>query len=38
LKRLGCAGQVAIAASQYDDLFVVVPKGNGTAELIRLKY
>ena len=38
LKKLGCAGEVTIGASQYDDLFVVVPKGNAAAELIHLKY
>jgi broad specificity phosphatase PhoE len=38
LKKLGCAGDVTIGASQYDDLFVVAPKNGGKAELVRLKY
>jgi len=38
LKKLRCSGEVSIASSQYDDLFVVVPKGNGAAELVWLKY
>jgi len=38
LKDLGCADDVRIAAAEYDNLFVVVPKGAGAAELIRLRY
>jgi broad specificity phosphatase PhoE len=38
LKNLGCAGEIKIAAAEYDNLFLVVPKGPGTAELIRLRY
>ncbi|MEP6993423.1 MAG: phosphoglycerate mutase family protein [Acidobacteriota bacterium] len=37
LKALGCAGDVAIAPAEYDNLFVVVPK-DGTAEMMRLRY
>jgi broad specificity phosphatase PhoE len=37
LKALGCAGEFEIAADEYDNVFVVVPKGE-KAELIRLRY
>ncbi len=38
LKRLGCPGEVTIGAKAHDDLFVVVPRGNAPASLVRLKY
>ena len=38
LQALGCAEPVTIAPAEYDDLFVVVPKGNRTATLVRLRY
>jgi broad specificity phosphatase PhoE len=37
LKALGCAGDFKIASDEYDNLFVVVPKGEG-AQLLRLRY
>jgi probable phosphoglycerate mutase len=37
LKALGCASEVSIAQEEYDNLFIVVPKGD-KAELIRLRY
>jgi broad specificity phosphatase PhoE len=38
LKALGCPGAISIAADEYDNLFVVVPKPDGTATLVRLRY
>ena len=38
LKAFGCAESVSIAADEYDNLFVVVPKGTGPATLVRLRY
>ena len=38
LKVLGCQDEITIAPRDYDDLFVVVPEGEGTATLVRLKY
>ncbi len=38
LKALGCAETVAIAPAEYDNLFVVVPKADGSATLLRLRY
>jgi broad specificity phosphatase PhoE len=38
LKALGCAEAVTIAAAEYDNLFVIVPKGGGPATLVRLRY
>jgi len=38
LKALGCAEKVTIASGEYDNLFVVVPKADGTATLVRLRY
>ncbi len=38
LNAFGCAESVSIADDEYDNLFVVVPKGNGPATLLRLKY
>ena len=37
LKALGCTTEISIAQEDYDNLFVVVPKG-GTAELVRLRF
>jgi broad specificity phosphatase PhoE len=38
VKALGCAEEVTIAAPDYDNLLVVVPKGAGAATLVRLSY
>lgn len=40
LRVLGCQDEITIAPRDYDDLFVVVPKGEATATLVlvRLKY
>jgi broad specificity phosphatase PhoE len=38
LSALGCAEKVTLAADEYDDIFVVVPKGESAATLVRLKY
>ena len=38
LKVLGCREEITIAPRGFDDLFVVVPKGEGAATLVRLKY
>ncbi|MGH9365128.1 MAG: histidine phosphatase family protein [Thermoanaerobaculia bacterium] len=38
LKVLGCQEEITIAPRDYDDLFIVVPKGEGTATLVKLKY
>ena len=38
LKALGCAEDITIAASQYDDLFAVIPRGDGPPVLLRLTY
>jgi 2,3-bisphosphoglycerate-dependent phosphoglycerate mutase len=38
LKALGCSESIEIAASQYDDLFAVVPGVGGSATLLRLTY
>lgn len=38
LKALGDAETVTIASNEYDDLFVVVPKGAGKATVLRLRY
>lgn len=38
LKALGCSEPVSIAADEYDNLFIVVPTGNGPAALLRLRY
>jgi broad specificity phosphatase PhoE len=38
LKALGCAEDITIAASQYDDLFAVVLRGDGPPVLLRLTY
>jgi phosphohistidine phosphatase SixA len=38
LRRLGAAEDVTIADSQYDDIFVVVPREHGASILLRLKY
>jgi broad specificity phosphatase PhoE len=38
LKAFGCPDDVTVAPLAYDDLFVVAPKKDGGATLIRLKY
>jgi len=38
LSAFGCAEKISLAADEYDDLFVVVPKSEGTAALVRLRY
>jgi broad specificity phosphatase PhoE len=38
LQALGCAEKISLAADEYDDIFVVVPKSDGTSTLVRLKY
>ncbi|HEY3204799.1 MAG TPA: phosphoglycerate mutase family protein [Thermoanaerobaculia bacterium] len=38
LKTLGCPGEITIAPGEYDNLFVVVPKGDGMATTVRLRY
>ena len=38
LAALGNREKIEIAASQYDDLFVVVPKAGGAPTVVRLKY
>ena len=38
LKALGCAEDITISASQYDDLFAVVPSGAAPPVLLRLTY
>ena len=38
LKLLGCPEEVTIAPQEYDNVFVVVPKADGTATLVRLRY
>jgi len=38
LAALGCAEKITLGADEYDDIYVVVPKANGAATLVRLKY
>jgi len=38
LASLGCREVVAIADDQYDDLFVVLPRGGSPPAMLRLKY
>ena len=38
LNALGCAEKISLAADEYDDIFVVVPKSGGTATLLKLRY
>jgi len=38
LKALGCTEDITISASQYDDLFAVVPRAGGPPVLLRLTY
>jgi broad specificity phosphatase PhoE len=38
LKALGCEESVSIASDEYDNLFVVVPRKNDSATLVRLRY
>jgi broad specificity phosphatase PhoE len=38
LETLGCEEKISLAADEYDNLFVVVPRAGGTAMLLRLRY
>jgi broad specificity phosphatase PhoE len=38
LKLLGYPGDIAIARTEYDNLFVVVPQDNGSPAVVRLRY
>lgn len=38
LQALGCTEKISLGAGEYDDIFVVVPKRDGTATLVRLRY
>jgi broad specificity phosphatase PhoE len=38
LERLGCAEKVTLGDAEYDNLFVVAPKADGAAALLRLRY
>ncbi len=38
LKAFGCSESVSIAADEYDNLFVVVPKEGAAPTLVRLRY
>jgi len=38
LAALGDPGKIEIPATQYDDLFVVVPRVGGPPSVVRLKY
>jgi broad specificity phosphatase PhoE len=38
LKALGCPGDFKIASDEYDNLFLVVPKADGPATLLHLRY
>jgi 2,3-bisphosphoglycerate-dependent phosphoglycerate mutase len=38
LKALGCAENLTIPTGRYDDLFTVVPRGDGPPVLLRLTY
>lgn len=38
LKALGCPGEITIAPTEYDNLFVVVPRLEGPPTLLRLRY
>jgi broad specificity phosphatase PhoE len=38
LSALGCPEPISIAAEEYDNLFVVVPRGSGPPVLLRLRY
>lgn len=38
LKALGAPDAITLAKDEYDNLFVVAPKGNGTATLVRMRY
>ncbi|HEY3171484.1 MAG TPA: histidine phosphatase family protein [Thermoanaerobaculia bacterium] len=38
LTALGHREKIEIAASQYDDLFVIVPRAGGPPSVVRLKY
>jgi len=38
LSAFGCTEKISLAADEYDDIFVVVPKREGGATLVRLRY
>jgi phosphohistidine phosphatase SixA len=38
LSALGCPGEITIGANEYDNLFVVVPRGGRAPELLRLRF
>jgi broad specificity phosphatase PhoE len=38
IKALGCPQDITIAKGEFDDLFVVIPRGKTAPLLIRLKY
>ena len=38
LKALGVTEAVSIGDDEYDNLFIVVPRGNGPPAFLRLKY
>jgi broad specificity phosphatase PhoE len=38
LQAFGCAEKVSLGADEYDDIFLVVPKSEGGATLVRLRY
>jgi broad specificity phosphatase PhoE len=38
LRALGCEEEISIASDEYDNLFVVVPRGSGSPMLLRLRY
>ena len=38
LENLGCKEKIALGDNEYDNLFVVVPKADGSATLLRLRY
>jgi hypothetical protein len=38
LGRLGVKESITIADGEFDNLFIVVPKPDGSASLLRLKY
>ncbi len=38
LETLGCAEKVTLAAEEYDNLFVVVPRVGGASTLLRMRY
>ena len=38
LEALGCPEAIELASNEYDNVFVVVPKADATATLVRLRY